>query len=80
MSVGYNLLDISPFPMDQPLRHHIVELEKRVQQLSQEMMQNRKTRTERNRLETELRVAQQALAHYQQAIKLESQLRRPDAN
>ena len=63
--------------MDKPLRHHIAELERRVQQLSQEMMQNRKSREERNRLETELRVAQQALAHYQQAIKLEEQLQRP---
>ena len=63
--------------MDKPLRHHIAELERRVQQLSQEMMQNRKSREERNRLETELRVAQQALAHYQQAVKLEEQLQRP---
>ena len=62
--------------MDKPLRQHIVELEKRVQHLSQEMMQNRKTLEERNRLESELRVAQQALTHYQQAIKLETQLQR----
>ena len=60
--------------MDKPLRQHITELENRVQKLSQEMMQNRKTLSERNRLESELRVAQQALAHYQQAIKLEGQL------
>ena len=60
--------------MDKPLRQHITELEKLVQQLSQEMMQNRKTRAERNRLESELRVAQQALSHYQQAIKLEREL------
>ena len=39
-------------------------------------MQNRKTLAERNRLESELRVAQQALTHYQQAIKLETQLQR----
>ena len=62
--------------MEKPLRQHIVELEKRVQQLSQEMMQNQKPRAERNRLETELRVAQQALEHYRQAIKLEEQLHR----
>ena len=62
--------------MDKPLRQHITELETRVQQLSQEMMQNRKPRDELNRLESELRVAQQALSHYQQAIKLESQLQR----
>jgi hypothetical protein len=76
MIAVYNPLDISPWPMDKLLRHHIVDLETRVQRLSQEIMQNRKTRTERNNLETELRVAQQALAHYQQAINLESQLQR----
>ena len=62
--------------MDKPLRQHIFELERRIQQLSQEVMQNRKTRSERNRLETELRVAQQALEFYQRAIKLEGQLQR----
>lgn len=62
--------------MDKPLRQHIAELETRVQQLSQDMMQNRITRDERNRLESELRVAQQALSHYQQATKLEAQLQR----
>lgn len=29
--------------MDRPLRQHILELEKRVEQLSQDIMQNRKT-------------------------------------
>jgi hypothetical protein len=60
--------------MDKPLGHHIAELERRIQHLSQEIMQNRKTREERNRLESELRVAQQALKTYQQAIKLEQRL------
>ena len=62
--------------MEKPLKQHITELEKRVQQLSQEMMQNRKSRDERNRIEAELRVAQQALTHYLEAIKLEGQLQR----
>jgi hypothetical protein len=62
--------------MNKPLKEHIIELEKRVQQLSQEMMQNRNTLTERNHLESELRVAQQALAHYRQAVALEGQLQR----
>jgi len=62
--------------MDKPLKQHITEPEKRVQHLSQEMMLNRKSREERNRLEAELRVAQQALSHYQQAITLEAQLQR----
>jgi hypothetical protein len=60
--------------MDQPLRQHVTELEKRIRQLSLEIMRNRKTREERNRVEAELRVAQQALAHYQQAIQLENRL------
>lgn len=46
--------------MKKPLKHHITELEKRVQQLSQAMMQDGKTLEERNGLESELRVAQQA--------------------
>jgi hypothetical protein len=60
--------------MDKPLRQHITELEKRVQQLRQDMMANRKTRMQRNQIESELRVGEQALAHYQQAIELERQL------
>jgi len=64
--------------MDKPLRQHITELESRIHLLSQEMMQNQKTLPERNRLETELRVAQQALELYQRAIQLEGQLQRPD--
>jgi uncharacterized protein YigA (DUF484 family) len=65
--------------MDKPLRQHISELERRIQALTQEMMQNRKTRAERNQIEAELRVAQQALTHYQHAIKLEKELQSPSA-
>lgn len=46
--------------MKRPRKRHIPELEKRVQQFSQAMMQDGKTLEERNRLESELRVAQQA--------------------
>lgn len=62
--------------MDRPLRQHITELERRIQQLSLDIMKNRKTQLERNRIETELRVAQQALELYQHALKLERQLQR----
>ena len=62
--------------MDKPLGQHITELERRVQRLSQEMMQSRKTREERNRMESELRVAQQALEHFQLALKLEREIQR----
>ena len=57
--------------MDKPVKQHIVELERRIQLLNQEMLRNHTTRTQRNRLETELRVAQQALELYKEAIKLE---------
>ena len=63
--------------MDRPVRQHMIELERRIDQLSQEMMQNDKTPIERNYIETELRVAQQALELYQQAIKLEEHLQQP---
>ena len=46
--------------MKKTLKHHIKKLEKRVQQLGQAMMQDGKTLEERNHLESELRVAQQA--------------------
>lgn len=62
--------------MDRPLRQHITELERRIQRLSQDMMQSRKTREERNRMEAELRVVQQALERYQRVLKLEGQLQR----
>jgi hypothetical protein len=58
--------------MDKPLGQHIADLEGRVQDLRQEIMQSPKTLTERNRLEAELLIAQQALAYYQQTVKLES--------
>lgn len=63
--------------MDKSLRQHIIELESRIHLLSEEVMQNQKTLRERNRIETELRVAQQALELYQQAIQLEEQLQPP---
>ena len=60
--------------MDKPVRIHIQELEDRVHHLSVQMMDSAKTQAERNRLETELRVAQQALDHYRTALELERKL------
>ena len=62
--------------MERSLGEHITELERRIHHISQEIMQNQKTLTERNHLESELRVAQQALEHFLSAVKLERQLRR----
>jgi len=61
--------------MDKPLGQHVNELNRRIQDLGQELMSDRKTQIERNRIEAELRVAQQALEHFQKAIKLEERLR-----
>ena len=52
--------------MDKPLRQLISELEKLIERLSHEMMQDDKTVVERNELEAELRAAQQAWERYQQ--------------
>jgi len=60
--------------MDRPVRLHIQELEHRIQLLSVQMMDTVKTQSDRNRLEAELRVAQQALKHYRKALELERKL------
>lgn len=73
--IGANTSRLSAaYSMNRPLKQHVTELEKRIRQLSLEIMRNRKTQEERNRVEAELRVAQQALDHYQQAIQLENRL------
>jgi hypothetical protein len=61
--------------MDKPLGQHINELHRRIQDLGHELMNDHKTQIERNHIEAELRVAQQALEHFQKAIKLEERLR-----
>ena len=60
--------------MDKPVRIHIQELEHRVQHLTAEIMDERVTQTDRNRIEAELRLAQQALEHYRNALELERKL------
>ena len=62
--------------MDKSLRQHIIDLETRIERLTQEMMRNQKSRTELNSIEAELRIAQQALELYQSAVKTEAQLQR----
>jgi hypothetical protein len=62
--------------MDRTLREHISELEQRIEKLNARFMENDLTRTERNRVESELRVAQQALNFYREGLELELQLKR----
>jgi hypothetical protein len=61
--------------MDKPVGTHIEELENRIQFLSLQIMDGKATQSDRNRLEAELRVAQQALEHYRKAVEFERQLK-----
>ena len=49
--------------MDRPLQEHISYLERRLQELNSQIMENRRTQDERNRLESEIRAAQLALTY-----------------
>jgi hypothetical protein len=62
--------------MDRTLREHISDLEQRIRDLSTRSMENELTRTDRNRVESELRVAQQALNFYREGLQLELLLKR----
>jgi len=61
--------------MELTVRHHIENLERRIQQLGTELM-NAKEHARLNDLETEIRVANLALEHYREALRLESALRK----
>jgi hypothetical protein len=62
--------------MDRPLREHISHLEKRLEKLNKELMEHSRTIEERNRMESEIRVAQLALVYYRNALELERQVSR----
>ena len=59
--------------MELTVRHHIEDLERRIQQLGAELM-NAKDHARLNDLETEIRLANLALQHYREALRLESTL------
>ena len=61
--------------MELSVRHHIENLERRIQQLGAELM-NSKDQAHLNNLETEIRLANLALQHYRAALRLESSLRK----
>jgi hypothetical protein len=62
--------------MDRTLREHISELEQRIEKLNARFMENDLKQTERNRIESEIRVAQQALMSYREGLELELLLKR----
>jgi hypothetical protein len=60
--------------MDRTLRDHIAGLERRLRDLNAQVMENRRTLPERNRIESEIRAAELALSYYRKALELERQL------
>ena len=59
--------------MDVSVREHLQKLERRLQLLSQEIMESASL-DERNKLEAEIRAANLAIAHYKAALELEESL------
>jgi uncharacterized protein YigA (DUF484 family) len=60
--------------MDRPLREHITHLEQRLRDLNTQIMENRRTQAESNRLQAEIRLAEMALVYYRKALELEKQI------
>jgi hypothetical protein len=60
--------------MDKPLKIHITFLEAHLKELNQKLMDETRSRAERNQIESEIRAAQLALSYYRQALELEQQL------
>ena len=65
----YNTAD-----METPVREHISKLEERLRALNMQVMENSRSREERNQIEAEIRAANLALAHYRAALELEKQV------
>lgn len=61
--------------MDRTLREHINFLERQIKDLSGKSMDDRLTKGERNRMESEIRAVKLALDYYRKALELEKQLR-----
>ena len=60
--------------MDRPLREHISELQRKLQELNRQIMENARNHAQRNRIESEIRAAELAITYYTKAIELETQI------
>ena len=60
--------------MERPVKDHISHLEQRLDELNKQIMENRRTQIERNRIESEIRAAEMALTYYRKALELERQI------
>jgi hypothetical protein len=62
--------------MDTSVRDHILELQKRLAGLNAMLMEEGRTRAERNNIESEIRATQLVLDYYLRALQLERELSR----
>ena len=60
--------------MQTPVGEHIRKLEERLKVLNVQIMQNRQTLNDRNKIEAEIRAANLALTYYKAALELEKSL------
>jgi hypothetical protein len=60
--------------MDTPVGKHIQRLQRRLEQLNDRMMDGNNTQADCNRIETEIRVANLALSHFQAALEAEQSI------
>jgi len=63
--------------MDRPLGEHIGTLERKLNLLSAQIMEENDT-TQRNKLESELRAVESALTLYRSAFEIENRISRKD--
>jgi hypothetical protein len=56
------------------VRQHIQQLEDGIYYLTLQLTYTEKTQSDRNRVDAELRVSQQALEHYRKALEFEGEL------
>jgi hypothetical protein len=63
--------------MNRPLAVHISFLEQTLSSLNKELMEDSRTRVQRNRIESEIRAAELALVYYKKALELEKQITIP---
>lgn len=56
------------------MREHISSLEQKILDLNQQMMEGRRTLLERNRIASDIRAAELALAYYRAALHVEGRL------
>jgi hypothetical protein len=63
--------------VDKAVGQHIEDLERRIYQISVQMMDSKTAQPDRNHLEAELRAAQQAIEFYRKALEFERKLQTP---